>query len=113
MRWFLRVQMFFLTLFQRRREAVRLNDELAFHLEQQIAEHVSLGMVPQEARRQAMLRFGNPSVLSEDTRSTWSAHWFEGLWRDLRYGVRTLVRTPGFSLTAILVMALGIGATTS
>jgi hypothetical protein len=60
-----------------------------------------------------MLRFGNPAVLSEDTRSTWSAHWIEGVWRDLRYGLRTLVHTPGFSLTAILVMALGIGATTS
>ena len=72
MRWFHRLQMFFLTLFERKREAVRLNDELAFHLEQQIAENVSLGMNPEEARRQAMLRFGNPTVLNEDTRSTWS-----------------------------------------
>ncbi len=113
MRWFHRLQMFFLMLFERKREAARLNDELAFHLEQQIAENVKLGMIPEEARRQAMLRFGNPAVLSEDTRSVWSAHSFEGLWRDLRYGVRTLRRTPGFSATAILVMALGIGATTS
>ncbi len=95
MRWFHRLQMFFLTLFERNREAVRLNDELAFHLEQQIAENVSLGMSPEEARRQAMLRFGNPTVLSEETRSTWSGQWFEGVWRDLRYGVRTLMRTPG------------------
>lgn len=113
MRWFHRLQILFLTLFERKREAVRLNDELAFHLEQQIAENVSLGMNAEEARRQAVLRFGNPTVLSEDTRSTWSAHWFEGLWRDLRYGMRTLMRTPAFSMTAMLVMALGIGATTS
>jgi predicted permease len=113
MRWFHRLQMFWLMLFDRKREAARLNQELAFHLEQQMAENVSLGMNAEEARRQAMLRFGNPAVLNEETRSTWSGHWFEGVWRDLRYGLRTLVRTPGFSLMAILVMALGIGATTS
>jgi predicted permease len=113
MRWFHRLQMFWLMLFDRKREAARLNQELAFHLEQQMAENVSLGMNAEEARRQAMLRFGNPAVLNEETRSTWSGHWFEGVWRDLRYGLRTLARTPGFSLMAILVMALGIGATTS
>jgi predicted permease len=113
MRWFHRLQMFWLMLFERKREAARLNQELAFHLEQQMAENVSLGMNAEEARRQAMLRFGNPAVLNEETRSTWSGHWFESVWRDLRYGLRTLVRTPGFSLMAILVMALGIGATTS
>jgi predicted permease len=113
MRWFHRLQMFWMMLFDRKREAARLNQELEFHLEQQIAENVSLGMKPEEARRQAMLRFGNPAVLNEETRSTWSGQWFEGVWRDLRYGLRTLVRTPGFSLMAILVMALGIGATTS
>jgi predicted permease len=113
MRWFHRLQMFWLMLFDRKREAARLNQELAFHLEQQMAENVSLGMNAEEARRQAMLRFGNPAVLNEETRSTWSGHWFESVWRDLRYGLRTLVRTPGFSLMAILVMALGIGATTS
>jgi predicted permease len=113
MRWFHRLQMFWLMLFERNREAARLNQELAFHLEQQMAENVSMGMKPEEARRQAMLRFGNPAVLNEETRSTWSGHWFESVWRDLRYGLRTLVRTPGFSLMAILVMALGIGATTS
>jgi predicted permease len=113
MRWLQRFQMFFLMLFERKHEAARLNDELAFHLEQQIAENIGEGMVPEEARRQAVLRFGNPAVLNEETRSTWSGHWFESVWRDLRYGLRTLVRTPGFSLMAILVMALGIGATTS
>ncbi len=113
MRWFHRLQMFWLMLFDRKSEAARLNQEIEFHLEQQIAENVSLGMKPEEARRHAMLRFGNPAVFNEETRSTWIGQWFEGVWRDLRYGLRTLVRTPGFSLMAILVMALGIGATTS
>jgi predicted permease len=113
MRWFHRFQMFWLMLFERNREAARLKQELEFHLEQQIAENISLGMNAGEARRQAMLRFGNPTVLNEETRSTWSGQWFEGVWRDVRYGMRTLMRTPAFSVTAILVMALGIGATTS
>ena len=51
--------------------------------------------------------------LQEEARSTWSWNWLEGLWRDARYGLRTLLRSPSFSVTAILVMALGIGASTS
>jgi predicted permease len=105
--------MFWLMLFERNREAARLKQELEFHLEQQVAENVSLGMAPEQARTEAILRFGNPAVLNEETRSTWSGQWLEGVWRDLRYGMRTLMRTPAFSITAILVMALGIGATTS
>src|SRR5438270_8300725 len=113
MRWLHRIEMFWLMLFKRNREAARLKQELAFHLEQEMAENVSLGMPAEEARRQAMLRFGNPAVLNEETRSTWSGQWIEGVWQDLRYGMRTLMRTPAFSITAVLVMALGIGATTS
>ncbi len=44
---------------------------------------------------------------------TWSWNWLEKLWRDIRYGARTLTRAPGFAVIAVLVMALGIGATTS
>ncbi len=113
MRWLEQFRMAVLMLFNRRREAARLNAELEFHLEQQIAENVARGMAPEEARTAALRLFGNPAVLREEARSSWSWNWLEALWRDLRYGARTLLRTPGFSLTAILVMALGIGATTS
>ena len=58
--------------------------------------------------RSATLRY-----LREEARSSWSWNWLEKFLRDLRYGVRTLTRSPGFAFTAILVMALGIGATTS
>jgi predicted permease len=102
-----------LALFRRQRETARLNAELEFHLEQQVAENVGRGMAPEEARTAALRLFGNPALLREEARSSWSWNWLETLWRDLRYGARTLLRTPGFSLTAILVMALGIGATTS
>ncbi|HEY1938254.1 MAG TPA: ABC transporter permease [Candidatus Angelobacter sp.] len=108
-----RFRMALLMLFSRKSEKDRLNAEVQFHLEQQVAENISSGMGPGEAHAAALRLFGNPTLLQEETRSAWSWNWLEGIWRDLHYGVRTLLRTPGFALTAILVMALGIGATTS
>jgi predicted permease len=113
MRWVERFRMAMLMLFRRKAETERLNRELEFHLEQQIAENVSGGMEPEQARLAALRLFGNPTVLRDEARSFWSWNWLESASRNLRYGARTLLRTPGFSLTAILVMALGIGATTS
>jgi predicted permease len=113
MRWMERFRMAMLMLFQRKAETERLNRELEFHLEQQIAENVSGGMEPEQARLAALRLFGNPTQLREEARSSWSWNWLEGLWRDVRYGLRTLLRSPSFSATAILVMALGIGASTS
>jgi predicted permease len=113
MRWVERFRMAMLMLFRRKAETERLNRELEFHLEQQIAENIGNGMEPEQARFAARRLFGNPTLLCEEARTFWSWNWLGGLWRDLRYGARTLLRTPGFSLTAILVMALGIGATTS
>jgi predicted permease len=113
MRWLDRLRMSVLMLFERRQEADRLDQELKFHLEQQVAENQARGMSPEQARTAAMLSFGNPTVLNEETRSMWSWSGAEGVWRNLRYGARTLRRAPGFAATAIVVMALGIGATTS
>jgi predicted permease len=113
MRWVERFRMAMLMLFRRTSEKDRLNTEMQFHLDQQIAENIGLGMSPDEARAAALRLFGNPALLQEETRSTWSWNWLEGLWRDARYGLRTLLRSPSFSVTAVLVMALGIGASTS
>jgi len=113
MRWWEQFRMTVLTLFHRKRETARLNAEFEFHLERQIAENVGNGMEPEQARLAALRLFGNPAVLHEEARSSWSWNWLEGLWRDTRYGLRTLLRSPSFSLTAVLVMALGIGASTS
>jgi predicted permease len=113
MRWFDRFRMAVLTLFRRQSETVRLSDELQFHLDQQVKENIARGLTPEEARYAALRTFGNPTQLRDEARSSWSWNWLEKFLRDLRYGVRTLTRSPGFSLTAILVMALGIGATTS
>jgi predicted permease len=113
MRWVERFRMALLTLFRRQNETARLNDELQFHLEQQVAENIANGMSPEEAHSTALRRFGNPTLVRDQARSTWSWTWLERSVRDVRYGARTLTRSPGFSLIAILVMALGIGATTS
>jgi predicted permease len=113
MRWPERFRMAMLMLFHRKSETARLNQELQFHLEQQIAENIEQGVNPQEARFAALRLFGNPAVLREEARTSWSWNWLESVWRDVRYGLRTLLRSPSFSVTAILVMALGIGASMS
>lgn len=98
-------------LFRRSREAQRLSAGLEFHIEQQTAENIAAGMSPEEARYAALRAFGNPTLLREQARENWSWSSMESLIRDLRYGIRTLARAPGFSLIVILVMALGAGAT--
>ena len=113
MRWLERFRMAMLMLFRRKAQNARLNDELAFHLDQQVKENIARGLAPDDARYAALRAFGNPTALGDEARSSWSWNWLEKFLRDLRYGARTLTRSPGFALTAILVMALGIGATTS
>jgi predicted permease len=113
MRWLTRSRMAMTTLFRREAETARLDDELDFHIEQQTAENVAAGMSLVEARLAALRIFGNPTHVREETRMNWSWNWLETFWRDVRYGARTLTRAPGFALVAVVVMALGIGATTS
>jgi len=110
MRWIgilpLRLRM----LFSRGRAARQLDRELEFHLDRQVAENLAAGMSPGEARAAALRAFGNPALLRDQARATWSWSTLESLLRDLRYSIRALLRAPGFAATAILVMALGIGA---
>jgi predicted permease len=113
MRLWERFRMAMLALFQREAQTDRLREELQFHVDQQIKENMARGMDAEEARYAALRAFGNPALLREEAKSSWSWNWLEKFLRDMRYGVRTLSRSPGFALTAVLVMALGIGATTS
>src|ERR1700723_2095768 len=90
-----------------------LERELRSDLELEEEEQRERGVSEEEARYKALRAFGNPTVIREQTRAIWSWNWLERLLRDLKYGVRTLWRSPSFSIVSVRVMALGIGATTS
>jgi predicted permease len=110
MRWLHRFLLRSKLLLRHDRAGEQLQEELQFHLDQQIAENPAAGSSPEEARRAALRTFGNPTTLRDQTRNTWSWQWLEMFLRDLRFGIRALTRNPGFSILAILVMCLGIGA---
>ena len=102
-----------LRFFRRRRSDRDLTREIAAHFDAERDEYIARGLSPEEAERQARIKFGPARRVHEDLWQQNSIAPFENLTRDLRYTLRTLARTPGFTLTAILVMALGIGATTA
>src|SRR6266446_1870779 len=87
-----------------------LERELRSDLELEEEEQREGGVSGEEARYAALRAFGNPTLIREQTRAIWSWNRLESLARDLRFSLRTLRRTPGFTVIAILVMALGIGA---
>ena len=97
---------------QKKRDA-DLERELRSDLELEEEEQREGGLSAEEARHAALRAFGNPTLIREHTHDVWSWNGLENLLRDLRISVRTLYRSPGFSLIAILVMALCIGAATS
>ena len=99
-------------LFRRDKAETALDAEMQFHLDQLIAQFREDGMTEREARLAAQREFGNTGGYREEIRDTWRPPELAELWRTLRFAVRSLLRSPGFALLAIITLALGIGGNT-
>jgi putative ABC transport system permease protein len=100
-------------LFRRERVDADIEAELQAHMEMAAEDAMRAGMSEAEARRAARLRFGNPVAMRERTAGADMTLALDGVWRDLRHTLRQLRRSPAFTVTAIVTLALGIGATTA
>src|SRR6195256_2672422 len=90
-----------------------LDRELQYHIDRRVSDLVRSGLPEREARRQATLELGGLTQVQEEVRDVWLTRWLRDFFYDLRFSIRSFLRSPSFAPTAVLSLALGIGATTA